>query len=86
MKTTKINPTNTGSIYEQKARLEKALLLFQKLPGQFMHADAKGRKMCATLLRTWSQADRNVYAIAAGCKNIPSTKTWELFCGMVEGK
>ncbi len=77
---------NTGNIWEQKARLEKAICLFQHLPSGFVGADASARRNCATLLRTCSQEDRNVYAISAGCKNIVSNNTWELFCQMVEGK
>lgn len=76
---------NTGNAYEQQARLEKALTLFAHLPAGFVGANAVARKSCATLLRSWSQDDRNVFAIAAGCKNIPSTKTWEMFACMVEG-
>ena len=76
---------NTGNIHEQKARLEKALTLFAAMPAGFV-AEGANRKAAATLLRSWSQSDRNVFAIAAGCKNVPSTQTWEIFCGMVEGK
>jgi|SRR5882672_1331567 len=76
---------NTGNAYEQKARLEKAVTLFAALPAGFVGANSASRKACATLLRSWSQVDRNIFAIAAGCKNIPSTLAWELFAGMVEG-
>jgi len=77
---------NTGNIWEQKARLVKAITLFGALPAGFVGAGKVQRKACATLLRSWSQDSRNVYAIAAGCVNIPSCATWELFAGMVEGK
>ncbi len=84
MKTYRI--INTGNAFEQKARLAKALTLFAHLPAGFLGASAANRKACATLLRSWDIPSRNLFAIAAGCANIPSTQTWEIFAGMVEGK
>lgn len=80
-----VRSINTGNAYEQKARLEKAVCLFGALPVGFVGANSASRKACATLLRSWTQSDRNIFAIAAGCKNIPSTLTWEIFASMVEG-
>jgi hypothetical protein len=40
----------------------------------------------ATLMESWSQADRNVFAKAAGAKSAPSEETWRLVCEVVRAR
>lgn len=83
-KTTKtLKVLNSGNAFEQKARLEKVLNLYMSALN-FSAASASARRGTATLLRSWSQADRDTYATACGQLS-PSTVTWEMFCSMVEG-
>lgn len=83
MSSLKATLTNIGNAHERKARLEKVLHLFMSVLN-FASASAEARKSTATLLRTWSQSDRDTYACACGQLS-PSMVTWEMFCQMVEG-
>lgn len=85
MKTTKqtLKTLNTGNAFEKKTRMEKVLGLYMSALN-FASASDVARKNTATLLRTFSQPDRDAYATAHGVES-PSTITWEMFCVMVEG-
>lgn len=81
--TSTLRKLNTGNAYEKKARMEKVLGLYMTALN-FASASDQARKATATMLRSWSQADRDVYATAVNQLS-PSTITWEMFCCMVEG-